>query len=192
MGTRFVAFAAIAVASVGPYAIPSQASIIYTADFNIRSINITGTITTDGDLGDLTESDITSVALVMHTIYGDFNLDKVTTLVLTAPFGLVATPTELDWDYAYGLFVSQLLFSSKNGLQFIVFTNGPPLLTGNDATALPLDIKLVSQQKGDVTVLGVASSNTDPPATPEPATIATMLGGASLLGFLTRGRLSTR
>ena len=186
MGIRFVTLAILVAA------IPAQASIIYNTDLYIRTIHITGTITTDGLLGDLSTSDIDSVQLVMHTIYGNFNLDKITTLMGSASFGLTATPTELDWVYSYGLFATQLIFSSKNGLQYILFSNGVPLVgTGDEADAFPLDIKAMSSRKGDAAVLGTAES--DPPdPTPEPATISMMLGGIVGIGLLTRRRFITR
>ncbi len=163
-------------------AIPAQASIIYNTDLYFRTIHITGTITTDGLLGDISSSDIDSVQLVMHTIYGDFNLDKITTVMGSASFGLTASPTELDWVYSYGLFDTQLIFSSKFGLQYILFSNGLPLVgAGDEAYAFPLDIKAMASRKGDISVLGIA----DPPdPAPEPATVAMMLSGIAGLGFL--------
>ena len=192
MRTNLIAFAVLLVSWGFVFAPSSEASIVYDSDIVVGNISITGTITTDGNLGRLLASDLTSVSLIMHTNVGNFTLDKASELILANDFGLTATPTELDWTYANSLFSAQLFLSSSDGLHFIAFSNGLPLVgTGENVTVIPiLDVKLVSKEASAVTVLGVADPP-DPPA-PEPATFVTMLGGASMFGFVARRRWFTR
>jgi len=174
--------------ALASFAGPADAAITYTFDLPVGSVgHIGGTLTTNGDLGTLDQSDILSWNF---NVVGDGATDTLTDAnsgVELLGTGLTATDTELSFDFDAG---SSLLFQKVHysGANYICFqgTSGPCV---NGISAIPVTYGSASQQfsspSGSVVIASVTA------AVPEASSWALMILGLGAIGHAARRRAKT-
>jgi hypothetical protein len=165
---------------------PALAQVTYTGSGSVGS---TGTynlsVTTDGALGSLSDSDITDFTIMITDSHGSLTLTPLNAGVEIGG-GLSATSTDLLFDFSssgYALFQNPAPGSSENFLCFAGQICGSSsgainLLVGND---FPGGVSTTAMS-GNVVIASVAG------AVPEPATWALMLVGFGGIAFALRRR----
>jgi hypothetical protein len=168
----------------------SANSITYDVNQTIGPATVKGTITTDGSLGTIFSTDITSFNLTLSDTSGDsFNY---TSSVFSAGDDITATSTDLLFSYTGGPDVGYLLFQPTYGNShtfFCLATSGNLPLCDPGEAIVPKFWE--SPTTGyNASISGEQVFATVPGTVPEPSTVGLMVVG--LLGLLkvTRWRIA--
>ena len=183
----------------------ANADVIY--DVNIPSLTLTGTITTDGDIGTLAASDILAWNLsVPPNVHRGTSIDSSTGSVslTSGTTALTATATELFFNFG-GSTAAALIFASPGfslsplgSVMAEQFCNGAANCVNQNNAVLAAGISDVwispgcCSSSGGISEEGTVAIATAPvtPAVPEPSTWAMMLLGFTGIGFMAYRRKS--
>jgi len=138
---------------------PASADIVYSVDYTVGASVLTGTITTDGDIGAITAADIKSFDL-STTVLGT-HVEFTSSNSAATGNGLTATATQLSFNFASG----DTFEISGAGGDFELTAGEAEVHAGNNGTG-----------GRDSTILASA--------VPEPSTWAMMILGFCGLGCI--------
>ena len=165
------------------------AAIDYIVDLSGNGLSATGSISTDGTLGALSESNITAFTFTLDDGFDTFTINEDNADVLFGGGGLVSTLDNLLFNFsnpnAFALFQNPRLGSGRN---FICFAGG---LCGGGSSRISITASNFGAgipQTGSRIIASVGEVNG---AVPEPATWAMMLLGSAATGFALRSRKRT-
>jgi hypothetical protein len=181
---------AAAAAALGVFALsatPARATV-YTSDTLLDGATVDLSITTDGTLGALSQSDITAFDITVTDAAGTIEMTQANTGFLLAGNELSATASSLLFDFTG----SGVLLFEYGGVG-----DGGPFwcMTSEGCWGGPNQALGVSTQFGEdpveyVTESGVA--DVADAAVPEPASVAVMLAGLCGVGFAATRRARSR
>jgi len=175
--TRFLS-AAIAMAAMTSAA---HATTVYTlSGQGIGSATATGTITTDGTLGVLTQANITGVNITVADGGGSAAVDSFTTLSGT---DLTATASGLFFDYGGGSSEYFVTFSSDTTSAYCIATGSPTCSGVPDSEVIEVNSVIHQGPSLAGSTVEIATAGV-----PEPATWAMVLVGFGLAGAAMRRR----
>jgi len=157
---------------------------VYNVNIDVGPTNVSGTITTDGTTGTLSEANITAFALVLHENSITHQLFGVASSGSQPPFVLTAfsaTTTGLLWDFgAAGQWLDFFAFDAAFALNNAHFV--PLCSTGNNYCTsyglAPNEVFNTSPQSGVVQFASVVAE------TPLPAALPLFANGIGALGLL--------
>ena len=173
--------AALGLAMAGA-ASQADAAITYLVNQTIGAGGVTGSITTNGDLGLLDEADITGWSLSLNGVGASYSIDENNSVrVLTG--GLTATATTLFFNFS-GPSAMLLFQQGLNSGQHYYCNSAGPTACSTGKTVAPISYGSSSTQ------LDTAASGNQVIAsvTPEPATWAMMILGFTGVGAAIRRR----
>ena len=189
-GEQFVIKTILIAASVMAGSATSAATIVYNVDQTIGLGTVTGTISTNGDLGVLDLSDITAFSLTVSGPGASVLLDQGNSIIAGSGTNFSATATSLSFNYggAAGYLLFQL---GQFGTGMKYYCNASVEGTCfQGASAIPESFNSPSAQveaRGDSQIIGTVGGTV-----PEPASWALMVGGFGLVGAALRRRSAAR
>jgi len=162
----------------------AAADIVYEVNLGVGQGSVTGSITTNGALGTLFNGDIVSFDLMLSVPPTTETLATPGDTVFIGPGGLMATPTELTFNFnASGTFVN--FIGGASGCEPLLTLRGSGGTACNGLSGPAAGIALTDGSAASTTESGTVTIGAQQvtPA-PEPASLAMIaVGLVSMIGF---------